>query len=68
MSKLDLDTLYVLWKQLGDIPVFPEDTDDFERDSIEEPFLHFPIGTPKEDIWHWFEDKNPLFIIGELNV
>ena len=31
-----------------------------EDDCIEEPFLDFPKGTPKEDVWHWFEDNGPL--------
>ena len=38
-----------LWSQLGDIPID-------EDEQIEEPFLHFPIGTEREDIWHWFEE------------
>ena len=38
-----------LWAQLGDVPI-----DDDER--IDESFLHFPKGTHREDIWHWFED------------
>jgi hypothetical protein len=39
-----------LWEQLGNIPVTDEGL-------IEEDFLHFEIGTDREDIWHWFEDK-----------
>jgi hypothetical protein len=38
-----------LWKTLGDIPIN-------DNEDIEEPFLHFPIGTNRLDIWHWFED------------
>ena len=37
-----------LWKKLGDIP-----TDN--GDCIELSFEHFPVGTHREDIWHWFE-------------
>lgn len=37
-----------LWKNLGDVPV-----DENER--IEDAFEHFPVGTFREDIWHWVE-------------
>ena len=39
-----------LWSRLGDIPMNPE------TECIEEPFMHFPIGTHREEIWHWFEE------------
>ncbi len=38
-----------LWEQLGDVAI---DNDE----KIEEKFITFPPGTPREDIWHWFED------------
>ena len=41
-----------LWNQFGDIPMNP----DTER--IEEPFLSFPVGTDREDIWHWFDERH----------
>lgn len=25
---------------------------------IAEPFLHFPIGTDREDVWHWFDENH----------
>lgn len=40
-----------LWYQLEDIPMDPE------TECMEAPFLHFPAGTSREDIWKWF-DKN----------
>jgi len=43
--------LKALWKELGDIP-----TD--EKEEIEEPFIHFPIGTNYMEIWHWFDEQN----------
>lgn len=58
--------LKALWKLLGRVPVFEESSDEFEDNSIEEPYLHFAIGTPREDIWHWFEAQNPNFIVGEV--
>lgn len=66
LTGLTLMALYALWEQLGDIPVFPERTPDFEMDSIEEPFLHFAVGTPREDIWRWFESQNAKFIVGDV--
>lgn len=66
MAKKSLEELYQLWEQLGDIPTFPESTEKYEVDSIEMPFLHFGIGTHREEIWHWFEEQNPLFLVGEV--
>ena len=40
-----------LWAELTDIPMNP----DTER--MEEQFLHFPAGTEREDIWHWFDER-----------
>lgn len=43
------EALKDLWKQFEDIPINPE------TECIEEPYLHFPIGTSREKIWHWFD-------------
>lgn len=40
------------WAKFGDVPVDPE------TDRIEEPFLHFPAGTGRERIWHWFDERH----------
>jgi hypothetical protein len=37
-----------LWQKLGDVSID-------EDECIEQPFEHFPVGTFREDIWHWFE-------------
>lgn len=39
----------VLWEMLGDIPI---DDDGY----IDIPYIHFPEGTHREVIWHWFEN------------
>lgn len=55
--------LELLWKQFEDVPMNPETKE------IEAPFLHLPmndedylvyfdIGTPREDIWHWFDERH----------
>lgn len=41
-----------LWVQLGDVPMDPD------TEKIEEDFLHFPHGTDREDIWHWFDERH----------
>lgn len=55
--------LELLWKQFEDVPMNPE------TEKIEAPFLHLPmndedylvyfdIGTPRDDIWHWFDERH----------
>ena len=39
-----------LWNRLGDIPMNPE------TECIEEEFMHFPVGTHREEIWIWVEE------------
>lgn len=41
-----------LWAQFGDVPMDP-DTEQIEGD-----FLHFPHGTDREEIWHWFDERH----------
>ena len=48
----DESQLKDLWKQFGEIPIN-------DRDEIEKPFLHFPAGTYRFDIWHWFDERWP---------
>lgn len=40
-----------LWDDLGDVPMNPE------TEEIEQQWRHFPPGTFREDIWHWFEEE-----------
>lgn len=39
------------WALFEDISMNPE------TECIELPFLNFPAGTPREDIWHWFDER-----------
>ena len=53
-----------LWQDLGDIPLCQA------TETIEEPFMHFPVGTGKEEIWHWFDErhsKGVAFLLGFSN-
>ena len=58
-----LKQLYALWDCLSDVPVSEDEDGALITDG---PFLRFELGTPIEDIWHWFEDQNPNFICGEV--
>lgn len=40
-----------LWAELTDIPMNPD------TECMEAQFLHFPAGTEREDIWHWFDER-----------
>jgi hypothetical protein len=48
-NSLPLDRL--IFKQFKNVPF------DTETECIEEPFLHFPVGTNMEDILNWFDDN-----------
>jgi len=39
-----------IWQNLGNVTIN-------ENDEIDIPFMHFPIGTHREEIWLWFEGK-----------
>ena len=41
-----------LWGGLEDIPM------DCDTECIEAPFLDFPVGTYREEIWHWFDERH----------
>lgn len=54
-----LPELYALWKRLGTIPTN-------RKDRIDAGFLQFEKGTPREDIWRWFEGRSRNFVVGEV--
>lgn len=58
--KKTLAELYALWEKLGNVPT------DSDGENLDEPFLHFTAGTPREDVWHWFEAQNPGFVVGDV--
>lgn len=47
----DEESIEALWEQFEDIPMDPE------TECMEEPFLHFPAGTHREEIWKWFDEN-----------
>lgn len=44
-----------LWGELGDIAID-------EQERIEDAWHGFPAGTPRESIWHWFEETYPVSV------
>lgn len=55
---VNVDTLHTrdewlkkLWAEFGELPMNPE------TECMEKPFLHFPAGTHREEIWHWFDER-----------
>lgn len=61
-----LSDYYALWDSLADIPVAEGESSEMEEGAIEQDFLHFRAGTPREDIWRWFESQHPEFVVGEV--
>lgn len=57
MSELPLENVWTdadleaAWECFGDIPMNPE------TECMERSFLHFPMGTHREEIWHWFDAR-----------
>ena len=56
LMELDSDSSFTdpdleqLWDGFGDTTIN-------DLDEIEEPFLDFPAGTYRFDIWHWFDER-----------
>ena len=53
--------LECLWNQFSDVPMDPK------TEKMCEPFLHFPQGTDREEIWKWFDErhsKGVVFLLG----
>jgi hypothetical protein len=60
LQAFDRELATSLWEQLGDIPT------NGLNDKTELRFLHFPPGTHREDIWHWFEEEFDLSVTDDL--
>lgn len=41
-----------LWEKFEDVPMDPV------TECMEAPFLDFPAGTHREEIWHWFDERH----------
>ena len=49
---MDIHKVRELWEKFGDITV---DNDD----AIQQPFLFFPVGTDKLEVWEYFDSITP---------
>lgn len=63
LQKRDAE-LEQLWAEFGDVPMNPE------TEEIEAPFLCFPAGTNREEVWEWFDERYSrgvakLMLVGE---
>lgn len=56
LQKRDTE-LEQLWNEFTDVPMDPE------TEKMEEPFLHFPAGTNREEIWHWFDERHSKGVV-----
>lgn len=55
-----LQNILDLWQKLEDHPYDPE------TECITAPYIIFPIGTHREEIWHWFEDSFHICLAEDL--
>lgn len=52
--KLPPSLLVALWEEFGNIPI-----DGSEEERTELGFCGWPTGTPRMEIWHWFDAQFP---------
>lgn len=56
-SQCSKANIEALWEELADVPF--DDSNSQEDLTLLEEWRGFPVGTPREDIWHWFDDFYP---------
>ncbi len=54
-----LEEVKALWAMFGDVPINVDE-------EIEEQWEHFPAGTDRSTIWHWFEDTYNITVATDL--
>ena len=60
LSICDSNRCAALWCEFGDIPMNPE------TECIESEWNGFPVGTHREEIWHWFEEAFDVSVAEDL--
>lgn len=55
-----LQNILNLWQKLEDHPYDPE------TECITTPYIIFPAGTHREEIWHWFENSFHICLAEDL--
>ncbi|MCU6502286.1 hypothetical protein LPN04_31275 [Rugamonas sp. A1-17] len=58
-ANYSLQRLNAMWSVLSDVPID-------EDGKTEDLFLHFDVGVPRGEIWHWFQDQNPAFNVAKM--
>lgn len=46
-----------IWEEFGDVPMDPD------TECIESPFLGFPTGTHREEVWEWFDERHSRGVV-----
>lgn len=46
-----------MWDKFADVPMDPE------TERLDADFMHFPAGTDREDVWHWFDERHSKGIV-----
>lgn len=59
LEEITLKAIKDCWYDLGEVAMTTDGT-------ILEEFLHFDIGTDKQEIWNWFEDTFDINVIEDL--
>lgn len=54
------EKLEKLWAALGDIPMDPE------TECLEDSFMGWRVGTHREEIWKWFDERYSMGVVGLL--
>lgn len=49
-----------LWVEFGDVSMNPD------TECIEEKWNGFPVGTHREEVWHWFEETYGISVAKDL--
>jgi hypothetical protein len=62
-EEISVEELEELWRQNANICIDG-------NECIDTPFHIWPTGTPREEIWHWFDERHPkgvYYLIYELD-
>lgn len=54
------DYIEDLWMDFDDVPMNPD------TECIEEEWNGFPVGTHREEVWHWFEETYGISVAKDL--
>lgn len=57
---ISMSAIKDIWREFGDVPMNPE------IECIENEWRDFPVGTHREEIWHWFEDYFGVSVAEDL--